>query len=82
LHLIARYRNLPAVVAALFDARHALLSLVSFRRLARREWAWLAGSWRGTMDGMRDRWGPYPGHPRARRAALAPQVAGKNVRED
>jgi N-acetylglucosaminyl-diphospho-decaprenol L-rhamnosyltransferase len=57
--LAARYRGVSPIVALLVaDPRHGVLPLFSRRRLARRDWPWLRGAWRGTLDAVRGRTGP------------------------
>jgi GT2 family glycosyltransferase len=57
--LAARYRRVsPLVALFVADPRHGLLPLFSRRRFARRDWRWLRGAWRGTLDAVRGRTGP------------------------
>lgn len=57
--LTARYRGVhPLVSLFISDPRHCVLPLISPRRIARRDWPWLRGAWRGTIDGVRGRTGP------------------------
>jgi GT2 family glycosyltransferase len=61
--LAARYRRLsPFVALFVADPRHGVLPLFSRRRLAGRDWPWLRGAWRGTLDAVRGRTGPHD-HP-------------------
>lgn len=58
--LAARYRRVsPLVALFVADPKHGVLPLFSRRRLARRDWPWLRGAWRGTLDAIRGRTGPY-----------------------
>jgi alpha-1,3-rhamnosyl/mannosyltransferase len=54
------WRRHPLLVWLTVDPRRGLLSLVSRRRLLARDWGWLRGAWRGTIDGLRGRTGPAP----------------------
>jgi GT2 family glycosyltransferase len=55
----ARYRGVsPLVALFVADPRNGLRPLLSLRRLAKRDWTWLRGAWRGTLDAIRGRTGP------------------------
>lgn len=57
--LAARYRHRhPIVTLLVADPRRMILPLISPRRIANREWGWLRGAWRGTVDALRSRSGP------------------------
>jgi GT2 family glycosyltransferase len=56
----ARYRGIsPLLALFVADPGHGLRPLFSRRRLASRDWPWLRGAWRGTLDAIRGRTGRY-----------------------
>ncbi len=63
--LARRYRSGPRLwVWLTADPRHGVLPLLSRRKLAAGDWAWLRGAWLGTLDGLRGRSGRRRGRPR------------------
>jgi GT2 family glycosyltransferase len=59
--LLSRHRHLhPLLTLFIAAPERSLWPLVSPAHLTRRDWSWLAGSWRGTLDAIRGHRGKAP----------------------